>query len=155
MQQHQLGCGIAFIAVDTKVSAALTNESGGTLAVQVDNALLLTELHLGAFVRGRLGERVTTYAAVGPMVMYGSLDANNDNGSQSSDANLDNANANSNSSDINLGYYARAGIDFAIDDKQSLGLGIRYLSTELDFDQSVGKVDIKGPQYVLTLTFQL
>ena len=47
---------------------------------------------------------------------------------------------------------ARAGIDFAINDTQQLGLGVRYLSTELDFDKTVGKLDIKGPQYVLTFT---
>jgi hypothetical protein len=44
------------------------------------------------------------------------------------------------------------GIDFQIDDKQSLGLGVRYMAAELDFNQTVGQLDIKGPQYVLTLT---
>jgi hypothetical protein len=29
------------------------------------------------------------------------------------------------------------------------------MSTELDFDQTVGKIDIKGPQYVLTFTTRL
>ena len=45
-----------------------------------------------------------TWAAAGPIVMYGSLD---------------------------------------------------YVSTELDFDDTNGKVDIEGPQYVLTFTVQL
>ena len=63
---------------DTKSAGSLTEQTGGTLLVELDNSLLLAELHLGGYVRGRLGERVTTYAAAGPMVMYGSLDVNNE-----------------------------------------------------------------------------
>jgi outer membrane protein W len=54
------------------------------------------------------------------------------------------------SNDINLGFYGRAGVDFEIQDGQHMGFGIRYMSTELDFDKTIGKVDIEGPQYVLT-----
>lgn len=61
----------------------------------------------------------------------------------------------SNSDDVNVGYYARAGIDFEIEPNQHLGLGVRYMSTELDFDETTGNLDIKGPQYVLTLSVQL
>ena len=56
------------------------------------------------------------------------------------------------SNDINLGFYGRAGIDFEIQDNQHMGIGVRYMSTELDFDKTIGKVDIEGPQYVLTYT---
>ena len=139
---------------DTKVSGSLTEQTGGTLLVELDNSLLLAELHLGAYVRGRLAERVTTYGAAGPMVMYGSLEVNNEHIEPlPSDGSVDVPDSNSN--DINIGYYARAGIDFEIEDNQHLGLGIRYLSTELDFDKTTGNVDIKGPQYVLTLSVQL
>jgi opacity protein-like surface antigen len=152
------GGSISWKNDDTNFSGSLTNENGGTLRFEADNSLFLAELHLGAYVRGRLSERVTTYAAAGPMVMYGSHDIKNENfeqvpsqGAPSSTADIDETD----SSDINVGYYARAGIDFAINDKQQMGLGVRYLSTELDFDKTVGKLDIKGPQYVLTFTTQL
>ena len=62
--------------------------------------------------------------------------------------------SNTDSNDINIGYYARAGIDFQTGDNQHLGVGVRYMSTELDFDKTVGKIDIKGPQYVLTFSHQ-
>jgi opacity protein-like surface antigen len=151
------GGSIAWKSDNTNISGALTQQNGGTLLVELDNALLLTEVHLGAYVRGRLGARVTTYAAAGPMVLYGSLDVKNDTVTdaqqQPTDSNADIPD--SSSSDVNLGYYARAGIDFEIEDKQHLGLGVRYLSSDLDFDQTAGKLDIKGPQYVLTFTVQL
>jgi opacity protein-like surface antigen len=148
------GGSIAWKNDDTNFSGSLTNENGGTLRVDLDNSLFLIELHLGGYVRGRLNEKITTYAAAGPMVMYGSHDVED----ESVDGTPQPLNdgtvviSESDSSDINVGYYARAGIDFAISGTQQLGLGIRYLSTELDFDKTVGKIDIKGPQYVLTFT---
>ena len=151
------GGSVAWKNDDTNFAGALTNENGGTLLVELDNSLLLVELHLGGYVRGRLSDQVTTYAAAGPMLMYGSHDIENENVQGPPESTTDNAVdiPQSNSSDTNIGYYARAGIDFQIDDKQYLGLGIRYMGTELNFDQTVGKLDIKGPQYVLTFTTQL
>lgn len=142
---------------DTNISGSLTNANGGTLRVDLDNSLFLFELHLGGYVRGRLQERITAYAAAGPMVMYGSHDVKNENVEGVPQPATDNIPQldNTDSSDINVGYYARAGIDFEIDDHQQLGLGIRYLSTELDFDKTVGNIDIEGPQYVLTYTTRL
>jgi opacity protein-like surface antigen len=147
------GVSVAWKNDDTNFAGALTNENGGTLLVELDNSLLLVELHLGGYVRGRLGDRVTTYAAAGPMLMYGSHDIENENVQGTPQPPPGTVVIpQSNSSDTNLGYYARVGIDFQIDDKQSLGLGVRYMAAELDFDQTVGQLDIKGPQYVLTLT---
>jgi opacity protein-like surface antigen len=151
------GGSVAWKNDDTNFAGSLTNENGGTLLVELDNSLLLVELHLGGYVRGRLSDRVTTYAAAGPMLMYGSHDIENQNvqGTPEPTSGGTVVIPQSSSSDTNLGYYARTGIDFQIDDKQYLGLGIRYMATELDFDQTIGKLDIKGPQYVLTFTTQL
>jgi opacity protein-like surface antigen len=148
------GGSIAWKNDDTNFSGSLTNENGGTLRVDLDNSLFLFELHLGGYVRGRVSDRVTTYAAAGPMVMYGSHDVEDERVESTSQPQADGSVVirDTDSSDVNVGYYARAGIDFAINDRQQLGLGIRYLSTELDFDKTVGKIDIKGPQYVLTFT---
>lgn len=148
------GGSISWKNDDTQISGSLTEQTGGRLQVELDNSLMLAELHLGGYVRGRLGERVTTYGAAGPMVMYGSLDVNNEHIEPApADGSVDVPDSNSN--DLNLGYYARVGIDFEIEPNQHLGLGVRYLSTELDFDETTGKLDIKGPQYVLTLSVQL
>ncbi len=150
------GGSVAWKSDDTNFSGALTNNNGGTVLVELDNSLLLVELHLGGYVRGRLGERVTAYAAAGPMIMYGSHDIENETveGTPQPPAGSV-VIPESNSSDINLGYYLRTGLDFQISDTQYLGLGVRYMSAELDFDQTVGTLDIKGPQYVLTFTTQL
>jgi len=141
---------------DTSFSGGFTSETGGVLAVDVDNSVLLAELHLGAYVRGRFTDRITGYVAGGPMVMYGYHEVDD----TEPEVTPQPANGNTvslseeDADDINIGYYARAGIDFEISDKQYLGLGVRYMSTELDFDNTVGKLDIEGPQYLLTFTQQ-
>ena len=143
---------VLFSACDAKADIVYL-KTGGVLRVDVDSDLFLAELHLGGYVRGRLHERVTTYAATGPMVMYGSHDINDDNVHVSPLGTV--VITESDSSDINIGYYARAGIDFEFQQNQFMGLGIRYMSTELDFDKTVGSLDIKGAQYVLTFSARL
>jgi len=140
---------------DTNFSGGFTEETGGVLRVDVDNSLFLFELHLGGYVRGRLGDRVTTYAAAGPMVMYGRHEVEDENAEQlPAGTTVEGAVVitDSDSNDVNIGYYGRAGVDFEILENQHVGLGLRYMSTELDFDKTIGKIDIEGPQYVLTYT---
>ena len=152
------GGSIAWKNDDTNISGNLNSANGSTLRIDVDNSLLLVELHLGGYARGRLTDRITAYVAGGPMVMYGSHDVKNDNIEEVQPQHTGNRTVvltESDSSDTNIGYYARAGLDFQINESQHLGFGIRYMSTELDFDKTVGKVDIKGPQYVLTFTTRM
>ena len=152
------GGSIAWKNDDTKFSGGVTNENGGTLRIDLDNSLFLFELHLGGYVRARISDRITTYAAAGPMVMYGEHEVEDENVEEMPAQPIETGTVvitNSDSNDINVGYYARAGIDFEIGENQHMGLGVRYLSTELDFDKTIGKIDIKGPQYVLTFTTRL
>ena len=122
--------------------------------MDVDNSLFLIELHLGAYVRGRFTDRITGYMAGGPMVIYGSHEVEDENVEPSPEpsGNGTVVITERDSDDINIGYYARAGIDFETSENQQLGFGIRYMSAELDFDKTVGELDIEGPQYVLTFT---
>jgi outer membrane protein W len=87
------------------------------------------------------------------MVMYGKHKVEDENVEQLPEDTTQNGTvviSESDSSDINFGYYARAGVDFEIAENKQLGFGVRYMSVELDFDNTVGKLDIEGPQYVLT-----
>jgi hypothetical protein len=58
-------------------------------------------------------------------------------------------------SSFGFGLYGRTGIDFQYKEGQHLGLGVRYMNAEMDFDDTVGKLDISGPQFVLTYTQML
>ncbi|MDG2045761.1 MAG: outer membrane beta-barrel protein [Halioglobus sp.] len=152
------GANVSWKTDDTRLSGRLIDGSGSTVVLEADSSLFLAEIHLGGYVRGRLDDRITTYAAAGPMVMYGSHDLNNESSTYAPPQITPSGTVvfeETDSSDINIGYYLRAGIDFRIQQNQYIGFGVRYMSTELDFNKTVGKLDIKGPLYLLTFTTQL
>ncbi len=146
------GGSIAWKSDDTRFSGGVTEATGGFLQVELDNTVFLAELHLGGYLRGRLHDRITAYAAAGPMVLYGYHEVD-DESVEGADDNLQLSETDSSS--FALGYYARAGVDFEFREDQYLGFGLRYLSAELDFDQTVGNIDIAGPQYVFTFSRRL
>ena len=146
------GGSIAWKNDDTRISGGFTDETGAVIRVDLDNSFFLGELHLGAFVRARLGSKLTAYAAAGPMIMYGSHEVEDGDIPEVSPSNGTVVIENSDESDFGFGAYARAGIDYRIKGQQRIGLGIRYMYAELDFNRTVGKVDIEGPQYVFAYT---
>ncbi len=147
------GGSIAGMRDDIEVTGTLGN-ADGTTTFEFDNSLLLFELHLGGYVRGRLNDRITTYAAAGPMFVYGAHDIEDETASRTPTPLPDGATltADGDGSAVNFGYYARVGLDFEVRADQHLGVGFRYQSVELDFDDTLGKVDFAGPQFVLTFS---
>ena len=61
----------------------------------------------------------------------------------------------SDGADFAAGLYSRAGIDFDIGKERFLGLGVRYLAAEMEFDKTIGVLDLEGPQLVLAYTAYL
>ena len=146
------GGSVAWKSDDTNFSGRVGGDTGGTIRVEIDNSLFIAEVHLGGYVRGRLTDRVTTYAAAGPMVVYGYHEVEDENleDAEGTEVADDIDLSETDSSDINLGFYGRAGIDFEIRQDQHLGFGVRYMSSELDFNKTIGEIDVEGPQYVFT-----
>ena len=130
--------------------------SGANLRFDIDNSLFIGELHLGGFIRAGLTRQLSVYAAAGPLVMYGRHEVEDDD--------IENPEVgpageivlkSTDESDFAFGLYGRAGIDFEYSNDQYLGLGVRYMAAEMDFSDTVGKVDLEGPQFVLTYTAEL
>lgn len=131
------------------------SSSGGTTpAVAVDSSLLLGELHVGGYIRGRLHDRITTYAAAGPMLLAGYHDIDDETVFDAAGDAIEGASTldEGDSTGFNIGYYARAGIDFEIRKNEHLGVGFRYISSDLDLDDTVGNLDIEGTQLMLTFS---
>ncbi|MDX1732991.1 MAG: hypothetical protein R3228_01445 [Halioglobus sp.] len=139
------GASLAWMTDDVRIRGTLSGPGGAVLAGSIDNSLWLVEAHLGGYVRGRLHDRITTYAGAGPMFMFGHHEVDDTSSNRGNLQVLKN-----NAADFNLGYYARAGVDFEFQRDRHLGLGVRYLSTELNFDDTVGEVDIEGPQWLFS-----
>jgi hypothetical protein len=148
------GGSIAWKNSDTRISGGFSGDTGAVIRFDLDNSLFIGELHLGGFVRAHLTDRLSLYAAAGPMVMYGKHKVE-DEEVVSPSAGEDVKVGTSEESSFAFGFYGRTGIDFEYSQGQHLGLGVRYMAAELDFEDTVGKVDAEGPQFVITYSAQL
>ena len=148
------GGSIAWKSSGTRVSGGFTSDTGGVIRVDIDNSLFIGELHLGGYLRGRLTESITAYVAAGPMITYGRIEVEDDDLPEAEPTGTIELES-SDSSDFGVGYYARAGIDFSLQGEQSIGLGVRYMSTKLDFDNDIGEIDVEGPSFVLSYTIPM
>ena len=147
------GGSIAWKNSGTRVSGGFSGDTGGVIRIELDNSLFLGELHLGLFLRANLATNLTIYGAAGPMVMYGRHKVEDEEAVPSSADDIELSS--SEDSDFAFGGYARAGLDFEFKPGQQVGLGVRYMQTELDFGDTIGELDIEGPQYVITYTAAL
>ena len=148
------GGSIGWKSSDTRISGGFSGSTGAVIRFDIDNSLFIGELHLGGFIRTHLGERLSFYAAAGPMVMYGRHEVEDEEVASPTDDEEVEISTTEDSS-FAFGYYGRAGIDFQYSKGQHVGLGVRYMAAEMDFDKTVGKIDLEGPQFVLTYTAQL
>ena len=145
------GGGISWKGDDTKFAGKIDG-GGSTVFFRVDNSLTILEAHIGGYVRGHLGKFADVYLGAGPAVIFGSHDVEDE---EEEAVPVTSANGtvileSNDSSDIILGYYARAGIEFTAGPGQNWGLGVRYLGGEMDFDDTVGEFDLEGFQVLLT-----
>ena len=150
------GGGINWKGSDTEF-AGRVDEGGGTVAFRIDNEMLILEGHIGGYVRAHLGKRADIYFGAGPAIIFAQHDVDDD------DIDDDDATpepfttqngtiilGDDSSSDIIVGYYARAGIEFDLGSGSQWGMGVRYLGGELDFNDTVGEFDLEGVQILLT-----
>ena len=145
------GGGISWKGDDTKF-AGTAGGAGSVVVFQIDNSFTLVEVHLGGYLRAHLGEFADVYVGGGPAVIFGSHDVQDDDIEEAEPVRRNGTVilTGKDSSDIILGYYARAGIEFDVGKGAQWGLGVRYLGGEMEFDDSVGKFDIEAVQVLLT-----
>ena len=147
------GGSIGWKNSDTRISGGFTGDTGGFVRFDFDNSLFIGELHIGGFLRARLGDRVSMYAAAGPLVMYGQHEIEDEEVTTAGDDQV--TPDSSSDSAFGFGYFGRAGIDFQYSPGQHVGFGVRYMDAELEFDETLGDIDIEGPQFVISYSARL
>ena len=151
------GGGISWKGDGTSMRGTVGGQ-GANVVFKLDNSFLLAEFHMGGYLRAHLGEKVDVYLGAGPALIYGSHDVDD---MEDVDGNtLDNQPIaledgtvvfkKDNSSDFILGYYGRIGIEFDVGGSSQMGVGVRYLGGEMDFNDTIGKIDINGVQFLFT-----
>lgn len=134
---------------DTNVLSASGGSSGGTIKVGIDNQLFLFDYFGGGYVAANFAKRLRLYAGAGPLLIYGSWEHEPDENDEDITDETE--------SHLSAGIYGRAGIEVAIIEQMSIGVGIRAITTGLDFDSkdSAGEIKIEGPQVFFNLSFKI
>jgi hypothetical protein len=103
----------------------------GQLAISIDSSLWLGDLGLGLFVKHTFGNRWRTYAAAGPAVVFGaySEDTNEEDSQTGASEKADRSD-----SVFGVGAYVRGGFDYMFDDNAYVGVCVRGLKTNIEFD---------------------
>lgn len=120
--------------------------NGNRTVVSIDTSLILGDLFLGVFLSQDFGEVMRIYAAAGPLLMLGRINGEFDDEDPSIRRVQEDENA------VGVGGYARAGIEFAIAQGGTFGIGGRAFKADLDFKDTLGKVDFEGIQGFVTYT---
>lgn len=114
----------------------------GTVIVRLDNWLWLTDVSVGAYVSTVLADRVRLYAGVGPLLMFGYLDTHTESFAETE-------------TEFGVGGYARGGVEIGLADGSFLGLGVRGLTTTVEFEDGQAAAHVEGWQAMFTFTQRL
>jgi opacity protein-like surface antigen len=114
---------------------------GGGAAVAVDVDLLIFELYGGPFASLFLGDELRLYGGAGPIMQWANYDQDDLNDVLDDDG-----------SGFGYGWYARTGLEFALESRTFLGFGVRWSDTSVDLGSSLGDLEIDGLQAVITVS---
>ncbi len=116
------------------------------LHAKVSISLWVFDLTGGPYVNLFLdkNKKVRLYAAGGPLLMYADYDADKELSDDTDESTTKSA--------FGAGLYARAGIEFRVHGRGTLGLGIRNTYADIDFSGVGGTADLQGFAGFVTYT---
>ena len=124
-----------------------TAGSNGRVVVRMDSRLVLFDIHAGALLNVPLGDQARAYIAGGPLLMIAEYKEDSSEESDTLTARRDDTD-----SDTSIGVYSRAGVEVLVGAGGLMGIGVRALSADLSFGDTVGDVELDGVQGFITYT---
>jgi opacity protein-like surface antigen len=143
----ELGIESAFLFGWKTDSVSIAGNNNAAI-VYIDNSMNIFDISFGGFIGLFLTQKLRIYGGAGAAYIRGSIDIKDDE-MEDSDAIIKFDNTDS---DNAFGKYAHAGIEYWYENKSSVGLSGRLMDVELNFNQSLGKVDMESRQFFITFT---
>lgn len=119
----------------------------GTVVRVYDNDAFMCDAFGGLYLNAFLSRRARWYLGAGPMIQYASLDLDYDDQTGERDSLGEDG--------LGLGVYARTGIEFQFRPGSYIGLGARWIDTNVDLGGDFGDFRVEGLQFGLTVTEEL
>jgi len=151
-ERVQTGLEAGFLVSWMSDKSRVSGGGTGSAILQVETSLVLLDFFTGLHIESQLSPRTRLYAAAGPLLMFGWATDEQDE----YDGVLGRRrNTEETENDVGFGLYGRAGVEISLDKDDWIGLGVRALDSELDFSDTIGKVELNGVQISLTYTKEL
>lgn len=131
---------------DTSVSAG-----NGQARIEIDSDLWLVDLAIGLYAQTILGNRWRLYGAVGPMMLFGEYSDD----TTEEDLTVSNPTERRDSqskSAFGVGGYAKLGLEYQLSGDALIGLAVRGIATNLEFDRAIDDGRLTGIQGFVTFT---
>lgn len=123
----------------------------GQARVEIDSDLWLADLAIGLYAQTILGSRWRLYGAIGPMILFGEYA--DDTEEQNLTVTPATVTKTSNSeSGFGMGGYAKLGMEYRLGGDAFMGVAVRGVATNLEFDQAIEGGDLTGLQGFVTFT---
>jgi hypothetical protein len=116
----------------------------GIAVVRSEDRLFVADLFGGPYADLLFGDTWRLYGGLGPLIQYGSIDVEYDDGAGGITELDDDG--------FGLGWHARMGLELRITNQSFIGLGVRWVDTEIDFGGGIGDLDYEAVQVALTMT---
>jgi hypothetical protein len=123
----------------------------GQVRVDIDSDLWLIDMAIGLYAQTLLGDRVRLYGAVGPMMLFGEYSDDKTEEDLSVTPTTENRRSNSESA-FGVGGYAKLGFEYRIYGDAFMGIAVRGIATNLEFDQAEENGGLTGIQGFVTFT---
>lgn len=129
---------------DSSVSAG-----NGQARVELDTDLWLIDLAMGVYAQTIFGDHWRVYVAAGPLMLFGeySEEADEDDPEVTTTEESEHS---SSDSGFGIGGYARAGLEYRLANNAFMGLCVRGVATNLEFDGALDDSGLSGVQGFLT-----
>ena len=121
----------------------------GQARVKLDTDLWLIDLAMGVYAQTIFGDHWRVYLAAGPLMLFGEYaeEADEDDPEVTTTEESEHS---SSDSGFGIGGYARAGLEYRLANNAFMGLCVRGLATNLEFDGALDDSGLSGVQGFLT-----
>jgi len=122
--------------------------TGQQTSIRIETSLWMLDVSMGLYASHVLANRVRLFAGAGPLMLFASYSGQRDE----TNALNETTSVDTSENAFGVGGYARAGIEFRLPDNSFMGVCVRGISTDLDFDNTVDTSGLKGVQGFLSYT---
>ena len=153
--------------INDQVDYYARSDSNGLLVkISVDNVFWSVDTFMGLYVSARPLPGLRLYLSGGPLAIYAvarteSPETDTTTTSSSSTSAVTNGGStiiidvSNKDTDFNIGAYARAGVELHLADNLWAGISARYMKTDLNLEDSLGRFAIDGTLIQFSLTHRL